>query len=107
MFGNFLKQPIYIIKLIKTKNEFGEYVYNEQEIETKGFVNVKRTKILHEQKGIIEEINYECFIPADLEITKVDKIKWNNNIFEIKSILPVVEFSGNVRYKVLLLKKKE
>jgi len=106
MFKNCLCHKVLITHLTPVQNEFGEYDYEETQIEVMGYINAKRSKIVTEKGGIIEDIVYECIIPSNVEVSPEDKLEWNNLTFQIKQILPVIDLGGRHSLNILTLELK-
>jgi len=107
MFQKLLKQNITIKKIEQYTNEYGEEENIERDIETVAFINARRSRIVSEKYGIIETIVYEAMILPDVDISKEDKVVWNNEYYEIREILPVYDIYGRKIFTQLRLLKKE
>ena len=107
MFQKLLKQNIIIKKIEQYTNEYGEEENIEKDIETVAFINARRSRIVSEKYGIIETIVYEAMILPDVDISKEDKVVWNNEYYEIREILPVYDIYGKKIFTQLHLLKKE
>ena len=107
MFEKFLKHTITIKKIEQYPNEYGEEESIEQDIQTVAWINARRSKIISEKYGIIETIVYEAMVLPDIEVSKEDKVVWNNEYYEIREILPVYDIYGRKIFTQLHLQKKE
>jgi len=107
MFQKLLKQNITIKKIKQYTNEYGEEENIEKDIETVAFINARRSRIVSEKYGIIETIVYEVMILPDVDISKEDKVVWNNEYYEIREILSVYDIYGRKIFTQLHLLKKE
>lgn len=107
MFKNQLNQNIILRKNVQIKNEFGEYVDSYNEINVKAFIESKRDKIVSEKYGLVETIIFIAFIDPSVDISKEDKILYNGNEYEIKSIRPILDFGGNIILKEIIFQDKE
>jgi hypothetical protein len=109
MFGNKIFPHILKIRKIETvKNAYGELQKETSEVtETRGFVNIRRTRILHEKHGVIEDLVYEALIPSNLSIAKDDEVIFHDQFYKVKEIMPVIDIYGKEVYKKILLEKKE
>lgn len=109
MFGvKLLPHEITIIKYDVVKNEYGEEVKNIKErIKTKAFVNARKTRIVNEKYGIIEDIFYEAIILPDVSVTKENEVEFENSILKIREILPIYDIYGFKIFQKLLMELKK
>lgn len=109
MFGTkLLPHKINILQKHISINQYGEKQIDRfLEISTNAFITSYKSKIFNEKYGIIENIAYQALIPPNIEVKKVDLVKWNNQQFLIKEILPIFDIKGKIIFFSLLLEKKE
>lgn len=109
MFGfKLLPHKIVIKKYSIRKNSYGEEERMlDDEVIAKAFVNSRKSRIVNEKYGIIEDIFYEILTQNNMSISKEDEIEFSGLVFKIREILPVYDIHGKMMFQKLLVERKE